>query len=97
MCSTFAPPIHQPVGAGSSSPDRIMCTELEAEWTYADNSSARPKYSELNPAIMQQLIGKCARVDRPNYYLLRDLCSASVWHGTLTAPLFTSQEPSGTA
>jgi len=43
----------QPTGAGSANPDRIMCTELEATWTWG---SLPQNIREANAGVLNQLL-----------------------------------------
>lgn len=43
----------EPVGAGSKNPNRIMCTEMEADWTF---SEVVPDFNKTNEAIKDSLL-----------------------------------------
>lgn len=45
----------QPVGPASANPDRIMCTELEAKWTYG-GSTPREGFQASNARVMQTFL-----------------------------------------
>jgi len=48
----------EPVGAGSKNPDRIMCTELEANWTWDQVEGTLPRggFKARNKAVLQRLL-----------------------------------------
>ena len=46
----------KPVGEGSQSPDRIMCTKLEATWSYG--KAPEGNFQTSNAEILQCLVGK---------------------------------------
>lgn len=48
----------EPVGAGGASPDRIMCTELEATWTYGDTPPEG--YRRTNERVLKTLMKQFA-------------------------------------
>jgi len=56
----------KPVGEGTSSPDRIMCTELEALWQY--NQPPAHGYQSTNQAILNLLLEKWAGPARGGTY-----------------------------
>jgi urate oxidase len=49
----------QPVGAGSSNPDRIMCTEMTASWDHTPGVQV-PDYTAVNTAVAQLLLDRFA-------------------------------------
>lgn len=46
----------KPVGSGSESPDRILCTELEAQWTFTQNQAPEGHFRTINDAIWQTML-----------------------------------------
>ena len=46
----------QPTGAGTASPDRILCTELVAEWTYRAGGAPEGKFRAENAKAWQAML-----------------------------------------
>jgi urate oxidase len=50
----------QPTGAGTASPDRILCTELVAEWTYRAGGAPEGNFRAENAKAWQAMLNRWA-------------------------------------
>lgn len=50
----------KPVGAGGSAPDRIMCTEMVAEWSYTEGRAPEGRFVAVNQKVFDTLISTLA-------------------------------------
>jgi urate oxidase len=50
----------KPVGVGGSAPDRIMCTEMVAEWSYATGRAPEGRFVEVNKRVFDTLLSTLA-------------------------------------